>query len=122
MARDPSAAAPADMIPAAQAGTLPGLLRLRVARSAEEVAYVQFDGGTGQWRSYRWRDVAALVARWRAGFEQAGLQPGDRVAILLRNCIEWVCFDQAALAAGLVVVPLYTTDSLDGLIHVLADS
>lgn len=116
------AAEPADVIPAAQAGTLPGLFRSRVARSPKDVAYEQFDTATDRWRPRRWCDVQTLAARWRAGFEREGLAPGDRVAILLRNGVEWVCFDQAALAAGLVVVPLYTTDSLDGLLHALGDS
>ncbi|MCB4823742.1 AMP-dependent synthetase/ligase [Roseicella aerolata] len=123
MARHPSVAAePADEISAAQAGTLPGLFRARVARSPDAAAYTEFDSGSGQWRAQRWRDIQARMARWRAGLEREGLQPGDRVAILLRNCVEWVCFDQAALAAGLVVVPLYTTDSTEGLLHGLADS
>ena len=112
----------ADAIAAAEAGTLPGLFRQRVARSADDVAYEQFDAATGRWRAYRWRDMQALVARWRAGFDREGLAPGDRVAVLLRNCVEWVCFDQAALATGLVVVPLYTTDSLEGLLLGLTDS
>jgi len=51
-----------------------------------------------------------------------GLEPGDRVAISLRNCVDWVAFDQAALGLGLVVVPLYTTDNPDNLAHILADS
>jgi long-chain acyl-CoA synthetase len=52
-----------------------------------------------------------MVAQWRAGLEREGLAAGDRVAIPLRNGVEWVCLDQAALAAGLRVVPLYTTPS-----------
>ena len=39
------------------------------------------------------------------------LAAGDRVAILLHNSVEWVCFDQAALSLGLVVVPLFTPDA-----------
>ena len=112
MARHPSGAAePADVIPAEQAGTLPGLVRSKFARSPDDVAYEQFDSGTGQWRPERWRDIQAMVAQWRAGLEREGLAAGDRVAIPLRNGVEWVCLGQAALAAGLMVVPLYTTPS-----------
>ncbi len=112
----------ADTIAAAEAGTLPGLFRERVARSPDAVAYQQFDAAAGQWRAHTWREMQALVARWRAGFEREGLPPGERVAVVLRNGVEWVCFDLAALASGLVVVPLYTTDSLEGLLHGLTDS
>lgn len=38
------------------------------------------------------------------------LAPGDRVAIMVRNCPQWVMFEQAALRLGLAVVPLYIED------------
>jgi long-chain acyl-CoA synthetase len=41
--------------------------------------------------------------KWGAG--KQGLEKGDRVAIMVRNCREWVVFDQAALGLGLVTVP-----------------
>ena len=47
---------------------------------------------------------------------------GDRVAVMLRNCPEWVVFDQAALGLGLVVVPLYTQDRCDNVAYVLNDA
>jgi long-chain acyl-CoA synthetase len=40
---------------------------------------------------------------------------------MLRNCVEWVCFDQAAQSLGLVVVPLYPTDNAENLAYILAD-
>jgi long-chain acyl-CoA synthetase len=63
-----------------------------------------------------------LVGRWQEALARSGLAPGERVAILLRNSLEWVCFDLAAQALGLIVVPLYITDSPDNIAHVLADS
>jgi long-chain acyl-CoA synthetase len=41
------------------------------------------------------------------------MAPGDRVAVMLKNCVEWVIFDQAALGLGLVTVPLYPGDRPD---------
>ncbi|MGE5153875.1 MAG: AMP-dependent synthetase/ligase, partial [Bdellovibrio bacteriovorus] len=79
-----------------------------------------FQGGS--WRDFSWAQVGRLAARWQRGLEAEGLAPGDRVAVSLRNGVDWVAFDQAALGLGLVVVPLYTTDSPDNLIHILADS
>jgi long-chain acyl-CoA synthetase len=63
--------------------------------------------------------MAAAVARLQAAFAGEGLQPGDRVAILLRNCREWVIFDQAALGSGLVVVPLYLDDRPENTAYIL---
>lgn len=51
--------------------------------------------------------ILELVGRARAAIEQAGLQPGDRVAILAPNSTRWVAADLAVLASGGIVVPLY---------------
>jgi long-chain acyl-CoA synthetase len=40
----------------------------------------------------------------------------------LRNCPQWVQFEQAALGLGLVVVPLYTNDRVDNISYVLQDA
>lgn len=102
------------------ARTLPGLFRQRVARTPQALAYRQYEDE--RWRDYTWSEIAALVARWQQGLEREGLQPGDRVALSLRNGVEWVCLDQAALGLGLVPVPLYTADSAENMAHILADS
>ena len=44
------------------------------------------------------------------------------MAVHLRNSKEWVYFDQAALACGLVIVPLYTDDRPDNIAYILSDS
>jgi len=62
------------------------------------------------------------VARWRVALAGEALSPGDRVAMLLRNCPEWVSFDQAALSLGLVTVPLYTDDRADNAAYILQDA
>ena len=53
---------------------------------------------------------------------RSGLRPGDRAAVLLPNGTDWVAFDLAAMANGLVTVPLYAHDSPEGIAFVLADS
>jgi long-chain acyl-CoA synthetase len=53
------------------------------------------------------RALLDLIARARAFVAGAGVQPGDRVAILAPNSVRWVCADLAALASGAIVVPLY---------------
>ncbi len=111
-----------DIVSAEIAGTLDGLLYQRVRRTPEARAYCHFDTASKQWRDTSWRDVGNAVARWRAAFAAEGLQPGERVAVHLRNSREWVYFDQAALACGLVVVPLYTDDRPDNIAYILKDS
>ena len=62
------------------------------------------------------------ISRWQAALAGLGLQRGDRVAIMLRNCPQWLMFDQAALSLGLVVVPLYTVDRPDNVAYIVNDA
>lgn len=105
-----------------EARTLPDLFQFRVARTPELLAYRQYDPADGQWRDYTWDDIAKRVARWRAALSAEHFERGDRVAILLPNSIDWVCFDQAALSLGLVVVPFYIADSPHNLAYFLEDT
>lgn len=111
-----------DIIPVEIAGTLAGLFQERVRRSPDRPAYRWFDRRSGQWRELDWRGMGLRVARWRAALAGEGLKAGERVAIQLRNGVEWLCFDQAAQALGLVVVPLYTDDRPDNVAYILRDA
>jgi long-chain acyl-CoA synthetase len=110
-----------DIISLEAAVTLDGLFQERVRRSPEALAYREFNEPHANWRDYTWAQIAREVARWQAALAQEGLQPGDRVAIMLRNCTSWVIFDQAAMALGLVVVPLYTADRPENVAYILND-
>jgi len=100
--------------------TLPQVFAARVAQTPDGFAYSQYTE-TG-WVRMTWAETAREVGRWQAALRKEGLQPGDRVAVAARNCIEWVLFDQAALALGLVVVPLYFNDRPDNMAWCLNDS
>ena len=108
-------------IPADQATTLGELFRHRVAATPDSPAYREHDPDQG-WQSYSWAEISADVALWQAALLTENLEPGDRVAVMLRNCLDWVRFDQAALGLGLVVVPLYMQDRPDNIAYVLNDS
>ncbi|MGA7799705.1 MAG: AMP-dependent synthetase/ligase [Gammaproteobacteria bacterium] len=110
-----------DVISPVQARTLPGLFRARVRRSPARCAYRHYDAGRG-WRDTSWADMARAVARWQRGLLGEHLQAGERVAVMLRNCREWVEFDQAALGLGLVVVPLYTDDRPENAVYILQNA
>ncbi len=112
----------AHKIPADVAGTLAGLFRERVRRTPDKVAYRQFDPESGHWQDSTWAEMGAEVARWQAAMANEGLQHGDRVAVLMRNCKEWVTFDQAALGCGFVVVPLYTDDRPENTAYIINNS
>ncbi len=110
-----------DYIAPQQAVTLDGLLRERVRRNPDALAYRAFDRQAGEWVDWSWRDVAREVGRWQQALRAEGLQPGDRLALQLRNSPEWVVVEQAALGLGLVVVPLYLDDRPDSVAYILRD-
>lgn len=68
-----------------------------------------------------WREVGERSAKVAAGFEKLGLVPGDRVAILLGNRIEFVLTMFAAAHAGLVTVLLSTRQQKPEVAYVLND-
>ncbi len=105
-----------------QAITLHGLFVERVKRSPQDIAYRYFDADQKKWLSLTWTQVRDQVARWQAALLREGLAAGDRVGIMLRNCPQWVMFDQAALSLGLVVVPLYTVDRPDSVAYIINDA
>ena len=104
------------------AGTLDGLFRERARRTPDLVAYRQYDEPHGNWRDYTWTHMERQVARWQAALRSEGLEPGDRVAIMLRNSPEWVAYDIAALGLGLVTVPVYTQDRAENVAYILNDA
>ena len=109
-----------DIIHPDSVGTLDGLFRERVHRSAERGAYQYHDGK--QWCEVSWGEVGLQVEHWQQALMAEDLQPGDRVALLHANSVEWVVMEQAALGLGLVVVPLYTDDRPDNVAYILEDA
>jgi long-chain acyl-CoA synthetase len=104
------------------AKTLYGLFLERIRLSPEHVAYRSFDTLTSTWTDITWQEVSHEVARWQTALAQESLEPGDRVALNLRNSKEWVFYDQAAMGLGLVLVPLYPDDRPDNVAYILKDA
>src|SRR5690242_12679409 len=102
--------AAADFIDPQTARTLPGLFRERVRRTPQACAYRRFDLREHCCEEFSWAKVEGLAARWQGALRREELQPGDRVAVMLKNCLEWVLFDLAAMGLGLVTVPLFVND------------
>jgi long-chain acyl-CoA synthetase len=99
-----------DIIDPKTAKTIAGMFSERVRRTPRACAYRRFNEEERRFETITWEEVSNLAARWQAALAQEGLLPGDRVAVGLRNCLEWVLFDLAALGLGLVTVPLFAGD------------
>lgn len=111
-----------DVIPLDAAPTLAAAFIERARRSPDATAYIQYQQQSDSWRHYTWQQTARDICRWRDALLKEQLKTGDRVAVMLRNCREWVMFDQAAQILGLVTVPLYTNDRPDNIGYILRDA
>jgi long-chain acyl-CoA synthetase len=70
------------------------------ARSSQKIALVS--GG----KSFTYLELAALTRHLAGGLIERGVQPGDRIAFLLPNCLQIVLCYYACFKIGAVAVPL----------------
>lgn len=73
----------------------------------------------GQWHDVTWAQVDDQARRMASALLALGCQPGERVALLAKNCAEWLIADLAIMLAGLVSVPLYPLQSAESIDYVL---
>src|SRR5262249_3200864 len=76
----------------------------------------------GNWRPVTTRQFAADVRDLAAGFLAAGIQPGERVALLAATSYEWTLVDYALWTVAAVPVPIYETSSAEQVRWVLEDA
>jgi long-chain acyl-CoA synthetase len=77
------------------------------------------DGG---WQDVTAAQFAAEVRGVARGLIQAGIQPGDRVALMGKTRYEWTLFDYAIWSVAAVGVPIYETSSAEQVQWILSDS
>ncbi|MBC7623056.1 MAG: long-chain fatty acid--CoA ligase [Aeromicrobium sp.] len=102
--------------------TIADVFALRCRTSPNAPAYREYDSATKDWRGVTWREIGELVARAREGLRRDGLVAGERIAIMMKNSVNWVLFDQAAYANGMVPVPLFVDDRPDNVAYILNDA
>src|SRR5262245_11878489 len=76
---------------------------------------------TGQWIEVSTDEFLLRVEELFFALRALGLKPGDRVAIISENRLEWAVADYAALCAGALVVPIYPTLSEPQITALLRD-
>jgi long-chain acyl-CoA synthetase len=111
-------------VPALTEADETGNLTDLVVRNATEAPGTVAFGRPGPdgWEDVTWRDFHAEVVRLARGFVAAGVQPGDRVALMSKTRYEWTLTDFAIWFAGGVTVPVYETSSAEQVAWILADS
>ena len=76
----------------------------------------------GVWCPVSARVFAGDVADLAAGLIGAGVEPGDRIALMSGTSYEWMLCDFAIWSAGAVTVPIYDTSSAEQVRWILEDS
>ncbi len=95
----------------------------------------------GEWKKYSVSEVNETILRLSAGLIQAGIthpslrnggagrtpgaDPGenlDKIAIISKNCPEWVMVDLAVQKSGAILVPVYPTISVNELEFIFNDA
>ena len=100
---------PADIDPN-EYPSLKALIEQSCKKFPDRVAYLQMDCRLS------YRELDRLSARFAAWLQTQGLKPGDRIAIMLPNILQYPVVMFGALRAGLMVVntnPLYTETELE---------
>ncbi|MBK8971301.1 MAG: AMP-binding protein [Hahellaceae bacterium] len=75
-----------------------------------------------QWHQYTWGEVADQARRLVTALRKLGLKKGDKVAIMSKNCAEWIITDLALQLGGYVSVPLYFDQTPDTFTYILEHS
>lgn len=100
--------------------TIAELMPRTVHEHADRVA-VRFKRD-GAWHDVSYREVGEIIEEIGLGLIDLGIEPGERICILANTRPEWSYADMAATSAGLVVVPIYQTNSPEECLWVISDS
>ncbi len=72
--------------------------------------------------NYTYASVADKTQRLVTAFQQLGIQPGERIALISKNCAEWFICDLAMMLGGYVSVPIFPTAGADTIAHCIDHS
>ena len=108
------------LVPAPTAGNLTNLIAERAWFEPERIIMSRPLGDA--WQSVTAKEAEEQIRETAKGLIAAGVQIGDRVAIMSRTRYEWTILDFAIWFAGGVVVPVYDTSSAEQIDWILNDS
>ena len=76
----------------------------------------------GQWVSLTYKELENKIFTLATALIRAGLTPGDRVGIYSANRYEWAVTDFACILAGLISVPIYSTNTGEQAGYIMEDA
>lgn len=75
-----------------------------------------------QFVDYTYADVADKALRLTTALQKLGLQPGDRIALISKNCAEWFICDLAIMLGRYISVPIFPTATAETIQYCLEHS
>jgi long-chain acyl-CoA synthetase len=99
--------------------TLPHLIRRALEEPRDEALVERVDG---KWTPISSQRVLERTLDVACAIRGAGLQAGDRVALIAHDCVDWVVCNFATFFAGCIVVPIYPTQAVDQTEYILKHS
>ena len=99
--------------------TLPQLIRSALEPPRDDVLNERVDG---VWTATSSARLLERVENVACAIRASGLAPGDRVALVAHDCVDWLVADFGTIFAGCVVVPIYPTQALDHVAYIVRHS
>lgn len=90
-------------------------------KNTPEAIYLRQPYGR-EWVNYSYREAGIISRKLVAAMRKLGLEKGDKIGILSKNCCHWILADIAIMMGGFVSVPLYATLEGDALVQVIRNS
>ncbi|KGK90027.1 acyl-CoA synthetase [Desulfosporosinus sp. HMP52] len=95
---------------------LPSLFHKSVKNHAEAIALIFFG------RKISYQQLGSYINSLTTSLHKIGIQQGDRIALLLPNCPQYVISYYAILSLGAIVVPVNPLSTESELIHIFRDA
>jgi long-chain acyl-CoA synthetase len=76
----------------------------------------------GKYVDFTWREVQQKMQQIAGSLRHLGLERGDKVAVLSKNCAEWFIVDLALMYGGYINVPVYPTANAETIRYILEHS
>jgi long-chain acyl-CoA synthetase len=109
-----------DLVMERRSPSFPALFFQQVEAQKDRIALRRKEYGI--WNRITWQEYGRMVQEAAAGLLDAGLERGDRVAILGDNRPEWLICHLAAMTIGCVTCGVYATSAPDQIAYVVGHS
>lgn len=75
-----------------------------------------------EWKTFSYAETGRLARKMTSALRDLGLQKGDHIGILSKNCCQWIIADIAIMMGGFVSVPFYASLQGEQLKQVVVNS